>query len=72
MNLTNKQVTILALTTTTYPELSKVSVSVSTEVIPGVQKTLGTYTLEIQRIFSSTSDPSLLAAIQEMLTAIPE
>ena len=48
MNLTNKQVTILALTTTTYPELSKVSVSVSTEVIPGVQKTLGTYTLEIQ------------------------
>jgi hypothetical protein len=72
MNLTNKQVTILSLTTTTYPELSKVSVSVSTEIIPGVQKTLGTYTLEIQRIFSSTSDPSLLAAIQEMLTAIPE
>ena len=72
MNLTNKQVTILALITTTYPELSKVSVSVSTEVIPGVQKTLGTYTLEIQRIFSSTSDPSLLAAIQELLTAIPE
>jgi hypothetical protein len=47
-------------------------VAVSQEVIPGVQKTLGTYTLEIERIFSSTSDPNLLAAIQEMLEAIPD
>jgi hypothetical protein len=72
MNLTNRRVTLTTLTSTTYPEMSRATVAVSEEVIPGVQKTIGTYTLEIQRVFSSTSDPNLLAAIQEMLEAIPE
>lgn len=72
MNLNNKQVTIVGLTTTTYPELSRAIVNISEEISPGIQKTLGTYTLEIQRVFSSVSDPSLLAAIQEMLESIPE
>lgn len=72
MNLTNKQVTLISLTSTTFPEMSRAMVAVSEEVIPGVQKTIGTYTLQIERIFSSTSDPNLLAAIQEMLEAIPD
>jgi hypothetical protein len=72
MNLTNKQVTLISLTSTTFPEMSRAMVTVSQEVIPGVQKTLGTYTLQIERVFSSTSDPSLLSAIQEMLEAIPD
>lgn len=72
MDLSNKQVTLTTLTSTSYPEMSRATVAVSQEVIPGVQKTIGTYTLEIQRVFSSTSDPNLLAAIHELLTAIPE
>jgi len=72
MNLTNKQITLTSLTSTTFPEMSRATVAVSEEVIPGVQKTLGTYTLQIERIFSSTSDPNLLAAIQQLLEAIPD
>jgi hypothetical protein len=47
-------------------------VMITQEISPGIQKTIGSYALEIDRVFTSVSDPALLAAIQEMLESIPE
>lgn len=72
MDLTNKHVTLTSLTSTSFPEMSRAMVIITQEVSPGIQKTVGSYALEIDRVFSSVSDPALLSAIQQMLESIPE
>lgn len=72
MNLSDKTISILGMSVTTYPEETNVKVSVSQEVVEGVFKILATYDLKIQRAFMSTDDPALLLAINEILQTIPD
>lgn len=72
MNLSDKIITILGMSVTTYPEETNVKVSISQEVLSGVFKVLATYDLKIERAFMSTQDPALLLAINEILQTIPD
>jgi hypothetical protein len=72
MNLTNKIITISYMSVITYPEETTVKVVLSQEILPGVFKTLDTFDLKFEAVYQNTSDPALLAAINDKLSQIPE
>jgi hypothetical protein len=72
MNLQNKNVTIESLSVNSYPPESTVKVAVSEELLPGVFKNLGTYTLKFEMVFNSFNDPNLLAVVADMLEQLPD
>lgn len=72
MDLSNKAVIITALSSTTFPASTNVEVRVSEEVIPGVHKVVGVYSLNFPEVYSGLEEPALLAAVYEQLTLIPD
>lgn len=72
MNLTNKTITILYMSITTFPAETTVKVDVGQEIMPGIFKTLATYDLKFEQVFQNTADPALLIAINEKLALIPD
>jgi len=70
MDLTNKIITVVYMSVVSFPEETSVKVTVSQEIAPGVFKTLDTYDLKYDRLYNNTSDPALLAAINETLSTI--
>lgn len=72
MDLSNKTVIITMLSSTTFPPSTNVEVRVSEEVIPGVHKVVGVYSLNFQELYSGLEEPALLAAVYEQLTSLPE
>jgi hypothetical protein len=71
MNLTNKILNITGLSMTTYPVSTTVELNISEELFPGVFKILNSYVLKFDTAYNSTSDPALLAAINEKLAILP-
>ena len=72
MDLSNKAVIITALSSTTFPASTNVEVRVSEEVIPGVHKVTGVYSLNFQEVYSGLEEPALLAAVYDQLMLIPD
>jgi hypothetical protein len=72
MNLTDKTVTIVYMSVTTFPPETTVKVDVGQEILTGIFKTLATYDLKFEQVYQNTSDPALLVAINEKLTLIPD
>jgi hypothetical protein len=72
MILQNKTVTIESLVVVSYPPESSVKVSLTEEVLPGVFKHVGTYTLKFEMIFNGFDDPNLLSVVNEMLLQLPD
>lgn len=72
MDLSNKAVVITMLSSTTFPPSTNVEVRVSEEIIPGVHKVTGVYSLNFQDLYSGLEEPALLAAVHEQLMLIPD
>lgn len=70
MDLSNKILTVTQIGVTTFPEETAAKVTITQEVVPGVFKTLDTYDLKFPAIYSGPTDPALLAAINDTLTAL--
>jgi hypothetical protein len=71
MDLSNKIVTIVYMSTNSLPHETTVRVSITQEIAEGVFKQLDTYELKFDRIYQSPSDPALLSSVNEKLTALP-
>ncbi len=72
MNLENKNISVTALSVSTYPPESKATVAVTEEVLEGIFKTIGTFEIKIDQAYHSMSDPALLNEIHERLVLIPD
>lgn len=72
MDLTNKQVSIEMLQSTTYPPETTAKVIVKEQLTESVSKVIGTYELKFYRVYPGSDEAALLADIQEQLATIPE
>ena len=71
MDLTNKIVTIVFMSSNSIPNETVVKVAITHEIAEGVFKQLDTYDLTFDKIYQSTNDPALLSAINEKLASLP-
>jgi hypothetical protein len=71
MDLSNKIVTVVYMSTSSVPNETTVRINITQEVAEGVFKQLDTYELKFDRIYQSPSDPALLSSVNEKLTALP-
>lgn len=71
MDLANKIVTVVYMSTNSMPHETTVRVSISQEVAEGVFKQLDTYELKFDVLYQSPSDPEMLSAVNEKLAALP-
>ena len=72
MNLENCSVSITYSSIIVSPPSTTVRVSVSAEIIPGVNKVKGSFELTFDQMFFNHEDPVLIAAINERLALVPE
>lgn len=72
MDVSNKLVVISTLSSTGFPPSTDVEVRVSEEVVPGVHRVIGVYSLNFPDVYSGLEQPALLAAVTEVLESIPE
>ena len=71
MDLTNKIVTIAYMSANSIPNETVVRVNITQEIAEGVFKQVDAYELKFDKIYQSPSDPALLSAVNEKLTALP-
>jgi hypothetical protein len=71
MDLSNKIVTVVYMSTNSMPSETTVRVNITQEVAEGVFKQLDTYELKFDTLYQSPSDPQMLAAVNEKLAALP-
>lgn len=71
MDLSNKIVTIAYMSVNSLPAETVVRVNITQEIAEGIYKQLDTYELKLDKIYHSPSDPALLSAVNEKLTALP-
>jgi len=71
MDLSNKIVTVVYMSTNSLPAETVVRVNITQEVAEGVFKQLDTYELKFDGIYQSPSDPAMLSAVNEKLSALP-
>jgi hypothetical protein len=71
MDLTNKIVTIVFMSSNSLPSETTVKIAITQEIADGVFKQLDTYDLKFDKIYQSTNDPALLSAINEKLASLP-
>lgn len=72
MNLENCNVSITYSSIIVAPPSTTIRVSVSEEVIPGVNKVKGSFELTFDQMFFNHADPALITAINEKLALVPE
>jgi hypothetical protein len=73
VDLTNKQVKLVFLSSSSYPQKTVAKVEVSQEVgDTGVFRVLGTYEIHLDEVFQPSEEPAMLSIINEKLTAIPD
>ena len=70
MDLTNKIVTIAYMSVNSIPNETIVRVNITQEIVEGVFKQLDAYELKFDKIYQNPSDPALLSAVNEKLTAL--
>ena len=71
MDLTNKNVTIVSMTSMSYPVETSVTVDITEEVIEGVFKHLDTFEIKFEKTYYDIADPALSNEIREKLALIP-
>lgn len=72
MNLTNKQISVISLSSNLVTNISIAKVAVTQEISPGIFKLIDQYDLTFNDAYTITSDPLLLSAINEKLLALPD
>ena len=72
MDLTNKQIQVVSLSSNMVTNLSVARVSISQEIAPGIFKLIVQYDLTFNDIYTSPLDPALLSAISEKLSVLPD
>lgn len=71
MNLANKNVSVVYMSVDSFPNKTTVKVNISEQIAEGVFKQLDTYDLTFDKLYQSPSDPALISAIYEKLSALP-
>jgi hypothetical protein len=71
MNLLNKEVKIVSMSSIGIPMETKVQVEILEEQVPGIKKIIERYELDFDSLYNGPSDPQLLLEIQSKLEAIP-
>lgn len=72
MNLENKTINVEMMSVTSYPPETTVIVNISEEILEGVFRHIGKYSIKFDQIFHSSSDPALLQMVNEKLLLIPD
>ena len=72
MNLTNKQISVISLSTNMVTSITIAKVNVTQEISSGIFKLVDQYDLTFNDIYTITNDPLLLSAIREKLSLIPD
>jgi hypothetical protein len=72
MNLTNKQIQVISLSTNMVTNITVAKISISEQVAPEINKLISQYDLTFNDLYTSPSDPALLSAINEKLALLPD
>jgi hypothetical protein len=70
MDLNNKQIRVVRMSTISMPAETLVDVNVLEETTPGVKSVVGSYELSFDEIYGGPTDPNLLLAIKSALENI--
>ena len=72
MNLENKTVAVVSMSTNNVRQTSTVSVTVSSEIATGIFRDEGAYKMSFDTAFENINDSRVMTSVVEKLTALPD